>query len=99
MESGVRARKRRIHGSGARRQDAELANNGTLLLDEISEMPTLLQTKLLRVLEERRVRRVGGAQEINIDVRLLAATNKNPHDAIQQGAFREDLLYRLNVIA
>lgn len=86
-------------GAAARRQGCfELANNGTLLLDEISEMPTLLQTKLLRVLEERRVRRVGGAKEINVDVRLLAATNKNPHDAIQQGAFREDLLYRLNVI-
>jgi transcriptional regulator with PAS, ATPase and Fis domain len=86
-------------GASARRQGCfELANKGTLLLDEIAEMPAILQTKLLRVLEERRVRRVGGAQEINVDVRVLAATNKNPQDAIRQGAFREDLLYRLNVI-
>lgn len=86
-------------GASARRQGCfELANKGTLLLDEIAEMPAILQTKLLRVLEERRVRRVGGAQEIKVDVRVLAATNKNPQDAIRQGAFREDLLYRLNVI-
>jgi transcriptional regulator with PAS, ATPase and Fis domain len=76
----------------------ELANSGTLLLDEIAEMPTLLQAKLLRVLEERSVRRLGSAQEIPIDVRLLAATNKNPHEAVRNGTFREDLLYRLNVI-
>jgi len=86
-------------GAASRRQGCfEMANNGTLLLDEIAEMPTLLQTKLLRVLEERRVRRLGSAQEIGVDVRVLAATNKNTHDAIEQGALREDLLYRLNVI-
>jgi DNA-binding NtrC family response regulator len=86
-------------GAAARRQGCfELANGGTLLLDEIAEMPTLLQAKLLRVLEERSVRRLGSTQEIPIDVRLLAATNKNPQEAVTDGALREDLLYRLNVI-
>jgi transcriptional regulator with PAS, ATPase and Fis domain len=61
-------------------------------------MPALLQAKLLRVLEERSVRRLGGSQEIPIDVRVLAATNREPHEAVRAGAFREDLLYRLNVI-
>ena len=86
-------------GAAARRQGCfELATGGTLLLDEIGEMPTLLQAKLLRVLEERTVRRLGSTQEIPVDVRLLAATNKDPHEAVQRGVFREDLLYRLNVI-
>ncbi|MFN2453101.1 MAG: sigma-54-dependent transcriptional regulator [Pyrinomonadaceae bacterium] len=86
-------------GAASRRRGCfELADTGTLLLDEIAEMPALLQTKLLRVLEERRLRRLGGAQEISIDVRVLAATNKDPHEAIAAGTFREDLLYRLNVI-
>ncbi|HVG39671.1 MAG TPA: sigma-54 dependent transcriptional regulator [Pyrinomonadaceae bacterium] len=76
----------------------ELANGGTLLLDEIAEMPAFLQAKLLRVLEERVVRRLGGSQEIPVDARLLAATNKDPREAVKEGAFREDLLYRLNVI-
>ncbi|HEX8072911.1 MAG TPA: sigma-54 dependent transcriptional regulator [Pyrinomonadaceae bacterium] len=76
----------------------ELANGGTLLLDEIAEMPALLQAKLLRVLEERTVRRLGGMQEIPIDVRVLAATNREPHEAVRSGILREDLLYRLNVI-
>jgi transcriptional regulator with PAS, ATPase and Fis domain len=61
-------------------------------------MPMLLQAKLLRVLEERSVRRLGGTQEIPIDVRVLAATNRDPHEAVRTGLFREDLLYRLNVI-
>lgn len=86
-------------GAAARRQGCfELADSGTLLLDEIGEMPTLLQAKLLRVLEERAVRRLGSTREIPIDVRLLAATNKDPHDSVRSGVFREDLLYRLNVI-
>jgi DNA-binding NtrC family response regulator len=86
-------------GASARRQGCfELANKGTLLLDEIAEMPPLLQAKLLRVLEERTVRRLGGSQEIAVDVRVLAATNRDPHEAVRAGAFREDLLYRLNVI-
>ncbi|MDQ1558739.1 MAG: hypothetical protein QOD32_1799 [Pyrinomonadaceae bacterium] len=87
-------------GAAARRQGCfELAHRGTLLLDEIAEMPALLQAKLLRVLEERSVRRLGGSQEIPIDVRVLAATNREPHEAVRTGAFREDLLYRLNVIS
>lgn len=76
----------------------ELAHTGTLLLDEIAEMPPMLQAKLLRVLEERRVRRLGGTKEIPIDVRVVAATNKDPLEAIRRNEFREDLLYRLNVI-
>jgi DNA-binding NtrC family response regulator len=86
-------------GASARRQGCfELANRGTLLLDEIAEMPPILQAKLLRVLEERTVRRLGGSQEIAVDVRVLAATNRDPREAVRNGAFREDLLYRLNVI-
>jgi DNA-binding NtrC family response regulator len=77
----------------------ELANTGTLLLDEIGEMPTLLQAKLLRVLEERVVHRLGSRKDIGVDVRLLAATNKEPHSAVRDGTLREDLLYRLNVIS
>jgi transcriptional regulator with PAS, ATPase and Fis domain len=75
-----------------------LANSGTLFLDEIAEMPVMLQAKLLRVLEERKVRRVGGNKEITVDVRVLAATNKDPHEAVRKNELREDLLYRLNVI-
>src|SRR5437764_826554 len=86
-------------GASSRRQGCfELATGGTLLLDEIAEMPTLLQAKLLRVIEERSVRRLGSTQEIPVDVRLLAATNKDPHEAVLNGELREDLLYRLNVI-
>lgn len=86
-------------GASGRRQGCfELAAGGTLLLDEIAEMPVMLQAKLLRVLEERSIRRLGGSAEIPVDVRVLAATNKNPADAVRSGIFREDLLYRLNVI-
>ncbi|MBI4851474.1 MAG: sigma-54-dependent Fis family transcriptional regulator [Acidobacteria bacterium] len=76
----------------------ELAHTGTLLLDEIAEMPPLLQAKLLRVLEERHVRRLGSSKEIAVDVRVIAATNKDPMEAVRKNEFREDLLYRLNVI-
>jgi DNA-binding NtrC family response regulator len=86
-------------GAAARRLGCfELANGGTLLLDEISEMPVSLQAKLLRVLEDRRIRRLGGSQELAVDVRVLAATNRDPQGAVRAGTFREDLLYRLNVI-
>jgi len=86
-------------GAAARRLGCfELADSGTLLLDEIAEMPTMLQAKLLRVLEERRVRRLGNTRETPIDVRVLAATNKKPEELVGRGEFREDLLYRLNVI-
>ncbi|MDX6614609.1 MAG: hypothetical protein QOD75_3795 [Blastocatellia bacterium] len=86
-------------GAASRRSGCfELAHTGTLLLDEIAEMPPLLQAKLLRVVEERSVRRLGSRKEIPVDVRLLAATNRDPHEAVQKGTLREDLLYRLNVI-
>src|SRR2546425_5972765 len=86
-------------GAASRRQGCfELADGGTLLLDEIAEMPELLQAKLLRVIEERKVRPLGSRNEIPIDVRILAATNKEPHEAARRGKLREDLLYRLHVI-
>lgn len=75
----------------------ELAQNGTVLLDEIGDMPVALQAKLLRVLEDSRVRRLGGKTEIQLDVRILAATNSPLDAAIREGRFREDLYYRLNV--
>jgi len=75
----------------------EEADGGTLFLDEITEMSAELQVRLLRVLEERTLRRVGGAQEIKVDVRLLSATNRDPAEALQKGKIREDLYYRLNV--
>jgi DNA-binding NtrC family response regulator len=75
----------------------ELARGGTLLLDEIGDMPMNTQAKLLRILEEGRVRRLGSAREIELDVRVLASTNKNLAEAIAKGAFREDLFFRLDV--
>ncbi|MEA3509494.1 MAG: sigma-54 dependent transcriptional regulator [candidate division NC10 bacterium] len=75
----------------------ELANEGTIFLDEIAEMSTATQAKFLRILEDGTVRRLGGKQEIKVDVRVLAATNKDPLKAIKDGALREDLYYRLNV--
>lgn len=76
----------------------EVASGGTVFLDEIGEMPLHLQSKLLRVLQESEIQRVGGSKPIPIDVRIITATNKNLADMVQQGTFREDLYYRLNII-
>jgi len=76
----------------------ELADRGTLFLDEIGEIPLMLQAKLLRVLEEQSFRRLGGLKDINLDLRVVAATNKNLREAVKEGAFRQDLYFRLNVI-
>jgi len=76
----------------------ELADRGTLFLDEIGEIPLMLQAKLLRVLEEQSFRRLGGLKDINLDLRVIAATNKNLREAVKEGAFRQDLYFRLNVI-
>lgn len=76
----------------------EISNGGTLFLDEIGEFPLALQAKLLRVLQEKKFRRVGGTIEISSDVRIIAATHRNLEQMIQQGTFREDLYYRLNVV-
>lgn len=76
----------------------EMAEGGTLFLDEIGELPSLLQVKLLRFLQEKTIERIGGRQQIEVDTRILAATNRNLEEAIKAGTFREDLYYRLNVI-
>ncbi len=76
----------------------ELADGGTIFLDEVGDMPLGLQAKLLRFLEERVFRRVGGTREMAVDVRVIAATNRNLEDAIEEGKFRSDLMFRLNVI-
>ncbi len=76
----------------------EVADEGTLFLDEISELPLLMQVKLLRVLQDREFKRVGGTEDIRVDVRIIAATNKNLEEAVTERRFREDLFYRLNVI-
>src|SRR5262245_25697208 len=86
--------------TGATRSRAgifERANGGSLLLDEITEMPADLQVRLLRVLETRQLRRVGGDQDIQFDVRIIAATNRDPAEAVREGTLREDLMYRLMV--
>jgi two-component system response regulator AtoC len=76
----------------------ELANGGTLFLDEIGDMPLSLQVKILRVLQEKRITRLGGTTAMPINARIIAATNKNLEERVQSGAFREDLFYRLNVV-
>jgi two-component system, NtrC family, response regulator AtoC len=76
----------------------EIATSGTIFLDEIGEMPIVIQAKLLRALEEQNFRRLGGVRDIQVDLRVIAATNRKLSDAIEQGKFRLDLYYRLNVI-
>ena len=76
----------------------ELANHGTLFLDEIGDMPLFLQVKLLRVLQERRIMKIGGTKYLDLDIRIIAATNQDLEKMIQSQEFREDLYYRLNVI-
>jgi len=77
----------------------ELAHTGTLFLDEIGDLSAVTQAKLLRVIQEREFTRIGGVQPIKVDVRIVAATNKNLDDLVRKGQFREDLYYRINVIA
>ena len=85
-------------GAGEQRKGQfEIANKGTLFLDEIGELPVVLQPKFLRVLESGTFRRVGGSEELEVDVRIIAATNRPLEKAVEQGTFREDLYYRLNV--
>jgi len=76
----------------------ELANKGTIFLDEIGDIPLILQSKLLRAIQEREIERLGGSHPLKIDVRIIAATNRNLDDEVKKGAFREDLYYRLNVV-
>ncbi len=84
--------------SGRRRGHFELASGGTLLLDEIGELPLGTQAKLLRTLQENRITRLGGEQELEVDIRLLAATNRDLEEMVEAGKFRADLFYRLKVI-
>ncbi len=87
--------------TGAHKQTmgkVELANGGTLFLDEIGDMPMALQAKMLRFLQERVIERVGGRQEISVDVRVVCATNQNPTAMIEEGSFRDDLYYRVSEI-
>jgi Nif-specific regulatory protein len=84
---------------GQKKGKLELADGGTVFLDELGELPLALQSKLLRVLQDREFERVGGTRTIPIDIRLIAATNRNLSDDMKEGKFREDLYYRLNVIS
>jgi len=99
IESELFGHERGSFTGAARRHKGyfERAHGGTLFLDEISEMPIELQVKLLRVLETGTVARIGGDQSVEVDVRVLAATNRDPHKAVHDGKLREDLLYRLSV--
>ncbi|HVB59144.1 MAG TPA: sigma-54 dependent transcriptional regulator [Candidatus Acidoferrales bacterium] len=101
MESELFGHERGAFTGADRRREGcfELATGGTLLLDEIGEMKPELQAKLLRVLEERKIRRLGGGTEIPVDVRVLAATNRKLEMQLREGKFREDLYYRLNVFS
>ena len=84
--------------SGRKIGKFEQADQGTIFLDEIGELPLLLQVKLLRFLQESTIERIGGTKTIALNVRIIAATNINPEDSVKQGTFREDLFYRLNVV-
>ena len=83
---------------GGKKGQFEVANNGTIFLDEIGDMPLSMQSKLLRVLQEKEVQRVGGQKSIPVDVRIIAATHRNLEKMVEEGKFRQDLYYRLNVI-
>lgn len=83
---------------GGRMGIFEIANGGTIFIDEIGDVPIDIQTKLLRVLEERRIRKIGAADELTVDVRIIAATNKNLMELIKENKFRQDLFYRLNIL-
>jgi len=76
----------------------EMADEGTIFLDEISELPLLMQVKLLRVLQDKEFKRVGGTEDIRVDARIIAATNRDLEEAVKEKRFRDDLFYRLNVI-
>ena len=84
--------------AGQRKGRFELADGGTIFLDEVGEIPLVMQAKLLRVLQERRFERVGGTTSVEVDVRVVAATNRALIQMVQEGKFREDLYYRLNVM-
>ncbi|MEO2077263.1 MAG: sigma 54-interacting transcriptional regulator [Bacillus sp. (in: firmicutes)] len=83
---------------GGKKGQFEIANNGTLFLDEIGDMPLAMQSKLLRVLQEKEIQRVGGQKSIPVDVRIIAATHRNLEKLVEEGKFRQDLYYRLYVI-
>jgi DNA-binding NtrC family response regulator len=99
MESELFGHERGAFTGADRRREGcfELANGGTMLLDEITEMKVELQAKLLRVIEEQKLRRVGGSSEVALDVRIVAASNRNLESAVREGKLRQDLYYRLNV--